>query len=422
MRIIRLEAENVKTLRAVAIEPTGNVIQITGPNGSGKSSVLDSIYYALAGKGALPAQPVRQGEESARIVLDMGELVVTRKINPDGGTTLSVMTPEGAKFGSPQSLLDGLLGPLTFDPLAFSRMKPKEQRDEIARLAGLSEMLGNLANMDRADFDARTDVNRDLKQAEARLAAMPVVAACEPVDVSATLAEIRGARDHNGAVEREHQRRDGVKVKASRLWELARQKKQEAQRLLDEAAEIDLEADAIGKTLLDIPDVAAVIDLVPLEARLDEAEERNAQHRAHLERAEQEASVAELRAMSEQYTATLKAREAERLAVIAAADMPVEGLGLTEDGVTLSGHPLNQASSAEQLRLATAMAMARAPKLRVLRIADGSLLDDQSLALIGQMAEANDFQVWIECVDTSGQVGIVMKDGAVDSVHLAEAA
>lgn len=58
LRIVRLTAENIKKLRAVEIVPSGNVVQITGPNGSGKTSVLDAIYYALAGAGAHPSRPV----------------------------------------------------------------------------------------------------------------------------------------------------------------------------------------------------------------------------------------------------------------------------------------------------------------------------------------------------------------------------
>lgn len=416
MHIIRLEAENVKTLRAVAIEPDGAVVQITGANGSGKSSVLDAMYYALAGKGALPSQPVREGEDQARIMLDLGELIVTRRISADGTTSLSVMTPDGAKFGSPQSMLDAMLGALTFDPLAFSRMKAKEQRDEIARLAGLTEMLDTLAGMDRADFDARTDVNRDLKQAEARLAALPVVAACEPVDVSATLAEIRAAREENRVAEALAGRREQLEGQARATREVAEHKREQARALLAEADAFDAQAATLDASAAVIM-VPELLDLTPLEHRLEQAESLNAQHRAHQDRALAEQAVAELRAQSEAYTASLKAREAERAAVIAAADMPVPGLGLSADGVTLNGHPLDQASSAEQLRLATAIAMARDTKLRVLRIKDGSLLDAQSLAVIGEMAETHNWQVWLEVVDTSGQVGIVMRDGAVAAVH-----
>lgn len=61
--------------------------------------------------------------------------------------------------------------------------------------------------------------------------------------------------------------------------------------------------------------------------------------------------------------------------------------------------------------MSVAIAMASNPKLRVLRIKDGSLLDKASLALLESMADDRDYQVWIERVDTSGTVGIIMEDG-----------
>ncbi|MDE2470486.1 MAG: AAA family ATPase, partial [Bradyrhizobium sp.] len=65
MKIIRLESENIKGLRAVEVEPDGNVVIIGGKNGAGKSSVLDSMWYALGGKDALPSKPIRNGEKKA---------------------------------------------------------------------------------------------------------------------------------------------------------------------------------------------------------------------------------------------------------------------------------------------------------------------------------------------------------------------
>ena len=53
------------------------------------------------------------------------------------------------------------------------------------------------------------------------------------------------------------------------------------------------------------------------------------------------------------------------------------------------------------------------PKLRILRIKDGSLLDSKNLALLTKMADKYDYQIWIERVATDGKVGIVMEDGMV---------
>lgn len=52
MRIVNLQAENIKRLRAVEVTPSADVVIISGRNGQGKTSVLDSIWYALAGAAA----------------------------------------------------------------------------------------------------------------------------------------------------------------------------------------------------------------------------------------------------------------------------------------------------------------------------------------------------------------------------------
>ena len=75
--------------------------------------------------------------------------------------------------------------------------------------------------------------------------------------------------------------------------------------------------------------------------------------------------------------------------------------------------PFSQASASEQIRVSLAMAMALNPKLRVIRILDGSLLDAENLALIAEMATEHDFQVWIERVSDTSGVGVVIEDGQV---------
>ena len=58
MKIVSLQAENIKKLVAVEIKPDGNMVQITGKNGHGKTSVLDAIWWALAGLSNVQAVPI----------------------------------------------------------------------------------------------------------------------------------------------------------------------------------------------------------------------------------------------------------------------------------------------------------------------------------------------------------------------------
>ncbi len=66
-----------------------------------------------------------------------------------------------------------------------------------------------------------------------------------------------------------------------------------------------------------------------------------------------------------------------------------------------------------QVPMSMSMAMALNPKIRVIYIPDASLLDSENMALVKRMAEANDFQVWLEVVSEDG---VVIEDGEVVSV------
>jgi hypothetical protein len=117
----------------------------------------------------------------------------------------------------------------------------------------------------------------------------------------------------------------------------------------------------------------------------------------------------------------MAARKEAKDQAIASAKMPVDGLSFGEDGVLLNGVPFEQASDAEQLRASVAIAAAMNPKLRVIRIRDGSLLDDDAMQALAAMAAERDLQIWIERVgEHVNTFGVVIRDGAV--VAQAEAA
>ena len=210
MKIIRLAAENVKRLVAVEITPEGNVIEITGKNGAGKTSVLDSIWWALAGNRTHQAVPVRRGETEAVISLDLGDIKVRREFSvrePKNGaasgqtvTRLFVESAEGARYPSPQKMLDELVGSLTFDPLAFSRMAPREK---LAVLRGFVSGVDFEAEAaaDRLEYQNRRDTNRTAKDSRTRMAGIqvPEVAGDEP-DIEAHQRELKEAREHNRGV------------------------------------------------------------------------------------------------------------------------------------------------------------------------------------------------------------------------------
>ena len=107
--------------------------------------------------------------------------------------------------------------------------------------------------------------------------------------------------------------------------------------------------------------------------------------------------------------------DAKKKDALASAEFPVDGLGFNEHGVTFQDVPFEQASSAEQIRVSIAMAISGNPKLRVMRIMDGSLLDDENLGMIAASAAEHDMQVWVERVGTGAEIGVIIEDGAVQA-------
>lgn len=415
MKIVSLRAENVKRLRAVEITPDGDLVVIAGRNGQGKSSVLDSIWMALAGAAGSKetTRPIRDGEEKASVELDLGDLRVTRRWTK-AGTTLEVSSADGARYPSPQRMLDSLIGRLTFDPLAFAQDDPRGQRSTLLEVLELPFDPDELSRRRSTAFEERTNVNRDGKAVAARLAALEPVPDDTPDEELSAFAiaqELEEARETQRRVTELDAAVDAAGEEIHELEERVRELEEElaaARAKVDEerAAGVDLAAD-LARAQED------AVDPTPIAERLASVEETNALVRRKHDRARLEAELEELRGKSQALTDRLAAIDAERDAGIAAAKMPLDGLSFDDEGVLWQGVPFSQASSAEQLRASVAVAMALNPSIRVLRIADGSLLDSSNLELVASMAAEHDFQVWLERVDETGKVGVVIEDGRV---------
>ncbi|WP_419930440.1 AAA family ATPase [Candidatus Poriferisodalis sp.] len=410
MKIIKLEAENIKRLRAVEIRPDGNLVEITGRNGQGKTSVLDSILWAIAGTRTHQKQPIRDGEQVARINLDLGEIVVRRQfIDEDGktATRLRVEAASGAEFSSPQKMLDGLLGTLSFDPLEFIRAAPKDQFETLRQFVDGVDFV-KMDRLNREAYDERRVINREAKKqrSAAGQVQVPEDVPTELVSVQELVAELNQANEANELIAREQ--RD-VGRKRERLAEIKIEVEDCARRL----ERLQTEREGIENDLEFADEIQAPVDTTSIRLRLDNAEALNDAYRQRQRRDELLASAREAEDKSAKLTAAMTKRTRQVNEAIAAADMPVDGLTLADGAVLLNDVPLEQASDAEQLRLSCAVAMRQNAKLRVIRIRDGSLLDEQGLELLRGMADEHDYQIWIERVDSSGRVGFVIEDGTV---------
>lgn len=429
MHIIELNAENVKRLRAVTIRPDGNVQIIAGKNGAGKTSVLDSIWYALAGASAQrgTVRPIRDGEDRAHVRLEIGDpgrtFIITRTWTSNGPGSVIIESPDGARYPSPQAMLDKLVGTLSFDPLAFATLDPKAQ---VAQLVELADLPFDPAELDRdrsIAYADRTALGRDRDRVRARLGilgAPPEDTPEQPVSAAELLAELEQAREAHKAVKRLDVAAVAAEKRFAELGDLVTTFEQQLATARAQHEEARAEAIAAQHAA-----AAAQSDPLPdldaIRTRIQHVDLINDQVRIRQARDEVAAELAQLDTGYQSLTDEINALDETKRAGLAGARFPVDGLSFDNIGVTYQGIPFRQCSTAEQLRVSLAIAMALNPRLRVIRITDGSLLDSSNMALIEEMARDRDFQVWIERVDETGSVGVVIEDGAVAEPELAGA-
>ena len=430
MIITELRACNVKRLSAIQINPRGSVVVIGGKNAQGKSSVLDSIIYALAGASSLPGQPVRKGEELAEINITLDsdpKLSIRRRIRDDGKTDLEIKQVSGdgytATIKSPQTLLDALCGTIAFDPLAFTRLRPNDQVNVLRQLVGV-----DVSDLDRriGELQAeRADVNRDAKRFAAEVDALPHFA--DAPDEEQSAAEIverlealqkanqeiaKRTADHDAAEKAAQAaavETAGAVAHAQELEAELRRVEEQIKALTAKHDAQRIAADALKAEL----ETLAIQDDRSIRDELAAVDEVNAKVRANAARVEKIGDAEAAAAQSSDLANQVEDLRRERRERIDAAEWPVEGLGFSDDGVTVGGLPFDQCSSAEQLYTSAAIGLAQHPKLRVLLIRDGSLLDEDALERVAELAAKHDAQIWIERVGRGEECSVIIEDGAI---------
>jgi hypothetical protein len=412
MKIIELRAENLKRLRVIEIRPDTPLVEITGKNGQGKTSVLDAIWWALGGTENIQASPIRTGQDRASVMVDLGDMKVERTFiaqeNGSYTTSLRLTTPDGARYDRPQSRIDDLLGRFSFDPLAFQRLRADEQVKALQDLVSDFDFAA-ADRFNKADAEARRDWNRKAKEArdaERVLRGQLPEVIPERVDVSAVMAEMIEAQRHNNEVD-DHARRV---VNARNHATEALRRVEVIKQQLEAATEATAFAE---RAILELGETPERIDVKPMQDRIAGAQNINSIVLKALDVLKFAVTASSAEEESTKLSDTIAARQAQARMAIEEAKIPVEGLAIVDGQVVLDGIPFSQASDAQQLRASVALAIAMNPKLRVLRVRDGSLLDDDALELMRAMCVEADYQIWIERVDSSGEVGIVMEDGAI---------
>lgn len=426
MKIISLKTENFMNLEAVELKLDAKGVIITGENGAGKSNVLKAIITAFGGKKTMPKRPIMDGKQKAQIVVETEDIIITRNFTQKGDYLKITRTDEKRlSYDTPQTLLDQLVGSISFDPLAFAKMEAKAQRASLL----------DLMQIDLEPFDdkhAGIKAERSVVLAEGKRLGVTFegmefdeTLPNEEVGSDTWAKKLTAAYEFNAGMDTvidtfkvcqmagkkiDVAIKDAEEVISKLTAELATKKK-----ILAEAKVKQVETQKEAVLLEKEIDSTDRIDTDAILADIKDVETKNGNIRLNHLYSETSMAIETNKAESSKLLKAMKAVEDEKADALAESKMPVKGLSVDADGVIYNDLPLKDGiNHAKQLEVCVAIGMAMNPKLNVMLL-DVNGVGSAGLKAIQKMATDHEppYQLLMEKMDESGEVGIYIKNGSV---------
>jgi len=417
VKIHRLSVSNFMAVEAVEIEFDKGVAIVSGPNGAGKSCVINSLSTLFMGKKATPSNAVKSGTKEALISAacsssELGDFVVTKKIKESGNEYLTITTKIGAKYTSPQKLLDGFLDVLSFDPLAFSEMRPPQQRALLIKHFVDGIDLDALAEERKSYYSERTLLNKQMATERERLNIMPKpeeVEEVEEVDIQETLASLEAKRKNNRYRECQIQEMASLQSDINTFDKERKRLEEELKTLIESRKEATQSWLNVKSSLTEEEDVTDEEEkLSNAQAINRKAAEIRGQIKAHMKQAE---VVEKLEKQRDFWSTSIEGVDLRKEQALKRSTIPVEGLTVTDDGVLYNGLPFEQECESGRIIIGVKIAAAINPTLKLIRIERGSALDSSNLKKLSKEIKELGFAGIIEVVKDTESGGIEITEG-----------
>jgi len=422
--IIGLLVENVKKIKLVNLSPDGKTMLITGANQQGKTSLVDALWWSVGGKNAMRKtdEPIREGEAEARAVVEFQDFIVERRITrKDSYLYVTLKDEAQTKVSSPQAFLKQFMSTISIDPTEILRMAPKEQVDILLKMFGIYDKVMDLDKKYQEIYQLRWAKGQERDSAVGALENMDPPPEGLPAEersaqeLSKKLTEAINFNNNLDQTKRDiDNRQDAIVNRNNDIASWENQIKELQEKIAQAKGANQQDMNQMDNLRTQIEGVNPK-DTSSIETEISKIEEINTQIRAAKSYREYDAKVERLKEEYKDLYAECEAIQEKKLDIIQSVDMPVEGLSIDDRGLVFgpTKRPMEQLSDSERLKIATAIAMAEKPTIRILRITHGESLDDNSFNMVKKMAEDNGYQLIVEKVDTSGKLGIVLEEGEV---------
>lgn len=407
IKINTLQIENIKRVKAVALNPAENGLTVIGgKNGQGKTSVLDAIAWALGGDRYRPSNPEREGSTlPPHIKLTLSnDLTVERS---GKNSALKVVDTTGKRSG--QQLLNEFVEQLAIDLPRFLQASNREKADTLLQVIGVGDRIHELEAKERDVYNRRRMIGQDADRKRKYADELPFYPAA-PKELVSALDLIRQQQDilaRNGENQRKRMRANQIEHeygKAAAYVSLLKSQLAAAQKQLTQL-EADLEI--AQKDALDLKDESTE----EVERSLQEIEQINIQVRANCDREKAEQDAAYYAQQYQELTAELEDIRHDKYALLNSAELPLPGLSVEDGELTYNGKKWDCMSGADQLIAATAVVRAVNPKCGFVLLDKLEQLDADTLLNFGSWLEEQGLQAIATRVSTGPECSIIIEDG-----------
>ena len=424
VKILGLEVENLKRVRAVGLDCSGTALTVIGGrNGQGKTSVLDGIMWALGGDRFRPSQPVHEGADEAyvKVSLDNGITVERKGVN----SSLKVTSSTG-KGG--QALLNEFVNLFA---LNLPRFMAATGTEKATMLLDAYPDFGTALQRLNEEAKRLYDERRGLGQVADRKAKYASELPFDPAAPEAPLSggemaqRMQNALSHNAR--NDAMRRDAARA-AEQVQGAEDRQRMTAKRVAEleavltdaraQAAKAAADVDRARTSLAAAQATAAQLqdqDTTAVKRELEQIDALNARVRANESKRNAEAEAEHLGEQYADMSRQLEEVREERLTLLASVTMPLDGLSIDEAGeLVFRGQRWDCMSGAEQLQVSAAICAAMKPECGFVLLDRLECMDTGTLREFGAWLAEKGLQAIGTRVSTGDECNIVIEDGAAE--------
>ena len=416
VKIAALEAENVKRIRAVALEPSPTGLTVIGGNNNqGKTSILDTIAWALGGDRYRPSNPTRDGSSiPPRIKITLSNGLIVERAGKN--SALKVTDPNGQKRG--QQLLNSFVEELALNLPKFMEQSSRDKAETLLQVIGVGDQLHALELQENELYNRRHAIGQIADQKKKFALEMPYYpdAPAEPVSAYELIQRQQAILAHNGENQRKRLLADELQRRcvqmSTEMYDLeCRLNKMREDYLI---AKADL--DTAKKTAEELQDESTA----QIEQDLENIEAINVKVRANSDRERAEQDAQQYGQQYDDLTGQIESVRKAKIDLLAGAVLPLEGLSVENGELTYLGKKWDGMSGSDQLKVATAIVRALNPECGFVLLDKLEQMDLRTMQTFGAWLETQNLQAIATRVSTGSECTIIIEDGQVASEVLPE--